>query len=338
MAKNKLNKLGIFGGSFNPVHYGHINSVLTVSKRLNLDKVLIVPAYQNPLRKGSPEASPEQRLEMTKLAFKDWNDVAEVDDQEIKRKGKSFTIDTLDSVQEKYPKAELFLICGLDAFDNFDKWKDFDKILKKSNIVVTSRPGSQWPTSTDELPRGVQALVESFSFPDVELRSGKYLFFLPLDDKNVSATTVRKKLRLGQKVDKFLPIQVEDFIRTQDVYPPLKQKITNDKNFVSFCAKTLDDRKGIMFKAFDLRDINAPFQYSMVVSGTNTRHTQALADGLVESVKVEYGLNPVSVEGTEEGRWVVVDYGAFVVHIFYDFVRQEYKLEDLWQKGKEISV
>ncbi|MDZ4662616.1 MAG: nicotinate (nicotinamide) nucleotide adenylyltransferase [Pseudomonadota bacterium] len=338
MAKKRLKKIGIFGGTFNPPHFGHINSVLTVSKRLNLEKIFVVPANKNPLRKTAVEASPEQRLGMTQAAFHDYSDLAEVTDCEIKRKGKSYTIDTIKEIQKKNPGAEVYLICGLDALDRFDKWKDFAAILKKVNLVVTSRPGNQWPTSKEELPKGLQKLCANFMFPDVELKTGKFIFFVPLVDNQASATIIRKKMRLGQKVDNFLPLQVESLIRKDNIYPPLLQKVTNDKKFVNFCAKALEDKKGVLIKAFDLRGLVTAFDFTVIASGTNTRHTMALADGLVEAVKLEYGLQPISIEGNQEGRWVIVDYGGFVVHVFYDYVRQEYRLEDLWRKAKEISL
>lgn len=82
----------------------------------------------------------------------------------------------------------------------------------------------------------------------------------------------------------------------------------------------------------------APSEFTLVASGTSTRHAASLAENLVTAVKDEFHLHPQSVEGLDEGRWVVVDYGSLIVHIFYDFVRQEYNLEGLWKMAKDLGI
>ena len=91
-------------------------------------------------------------------------------------------------------------------------------------------------------------------------------------------------------------------------------------------------------KRFDLRKLSAPSEFSLICSGTSTRQTVALAESLVRFVKEEYGVLPISFEGAEEGRWVLVDYGALIVHVFYDYVRNEYRLEELWKQGIDLNL
>jgi nicotinate-nucleotide adenylyltransferase len=91
-------------------------------------------------------------------------------------------------------------------------------------------------------------------------------------------------------------------------------------------------------RAFDLQDLGATTDFTLIASGTSTRHAASIAENLAMAVKEEFNLLPQSVEGVDEGRWVVVDYGSLIVHVFYDFVRQEYRLEELWKNGKEIQV
>lgn len=339
MARAKTpKKVGIFGGTFNPIHFGHINSIVTVIDKLRLDKVFVVPTSQNPLREEVTDVAPEQRLEMVKMALGDYEPQVEVDGLEIEKGGVSYSIDTIKKYSKKFPKSQLYFICGLDAFETFDKWKNFAKIVELCHLVVTSRPGSQWPTVKEDCPKGLQKLISKFSPYEITLKSKKKIFFVALNDKDISASDIRKKIKLGQKVDRFVPLSVEKFLISNDVYPQLKQKISDYEEFAKFCARKIDDKKGYQIKVFDLRPLQGLCEYSVVASGTSTRHAMTLGQSIREAVKEEYGVNPIAVDGFNEGRWVVIDYGALIVHVFYDFVRQEYRLEDLWKKGAELSL
>ena len=110
------------------------------------------------------------------------------------------------------------------------------------------------------------------------------------------------------------------------------------EKFTHFCAEFLNSKKAINTRAFDLRDLVAPTEFSLIASGTSTRHAASLAENLIQAVKEEYGVYPQSLEGLGEGRWVLVDYGSLIVHVFYDFARQEYQLEQLWKQGKELAL
>lgn len=317
---------------------GHINSILTVAKKMNLERIFIVPTHQNPLREKVTEVSPEQRLEMVQIATQDYSDLIEVDSSEIEKGGVSYTIDTIKRFKKKFPKANINLIFGLDAFEKFDQWKKFDEIVESCNLVVTSRPGSQWPTVKEDCPKGLQELISKFTPYEINLKTRKKVFFVSLEDKNISATDIRKKIKLGQKVDKFIPFSVEKYIEKNNIYPQLSQKVSDYEEFAKFCARKLDDKKGFLIKVFDLKPLNTLCEYTVVASGTSTRHAQTLGQSLREAIKEQYGINPVAVDGFNEGRWVVLDYGAVIVHLFYDFVRQEYRLEDLWGKSTELTL
>ncbi len=339
MARAKTpKKVGLFGGTFNPIHFGHINALTTVIEKIKLDKVFVIPTNQNPLREQVADVTPEQRLEMAQMALKDYEPTVEVDGLEIEKGGVSYSIDTVKKYQKKFPKSQLYFICGLDAFETFDKWKSFEKILEHCHLVVTSRPGSQWPTVKEDCPKGIQKLVSKFSPYEITLKTKKKIFFVALQDKDISASDVRKKIKLGQKIDRFVPLDVEKYLLSNDVYPQLKTKIADYEEFARFCAKRVDDKKGYQIKVFDLRKLHGICEYSVVASGTSTRHALTLGQTLRDAIKEEYGVNPIAVDGFGEGRWVVLDYGGLIIHLFYDFVRQEYRLEDLWRSGSELSI
>lgn len=331
-------KIGIFGGSFNPPHMGHINAIQTVAKKAGLDKVHVIPASQNPLKTPVEGPTPEQRLELTRLAFSQYGEIYFVDDQEIKRGGSSYTIDTILSLRKNYEASELYLIVGADKFEELAQWKDYQKILAETNIIITTRPGYDVPESLEDMPAYLKPFVAEFDFNFIELNTGRSIEFITLRDIEVSSSEVRKWLRMGKPVEQYLPLAVESYIKEHRLYRNLGDRIGDFKKFTEFCADVLFAKKGINVRGFDLTSMSAPSEFTLVASGTSTRHAAAMAENVVMAVKEEYNVLPQSVEGIDEGRWVLVDYGSLIVHVFYDFVRQEYSLENLWRQGKDLGL
>ncbi len=331
-------KIGIFGGSFNPPHNGHVNSLTTVQKKMGFDHIHIIPNSQNPLKIQTEAPAPEHRIEMAKLAFSTYGKAFQVDDRELKRGGKSYTIDTIKELRKTIESKNLFLIIGADNFENFSEWKDYKKILEEVNLVVTTRPGYQIPETEDEWPDYLNGLVGESDFGSLELTTGRSIEFITLDDLDISSSELRKKLRVGRATEKFLPLSVESYIKENNIYRPTNEKITDYKKFTEFCAQVIYDKKGIALRAFDLQVMGTTTDFTLIGSGTSTRHASSMAENLTMAVKEEFNVLPQGVEGVDEGRWVVVDYGALIVHLFYDFVRQEYQLEELWKAGTELSI
>lgn len=333
--QHSVQRVGVYGGTFNPIHDGHIGCIHTVIEKMQLDELLVIPASQSPHRALVDGPSPQQRLTMVQLGVKGQDKVT-VDDREIRRGGLSYTIDTLTELVK--PTKEVFLIIGLDQFEVFDEWKDFDRILDMVHLVVTSRPGCHWPSDVLDLPQGVGAFVESFDPKEIQLSSGKKIFFLQLDDIDVTSTEIRKGLRMGGIAEQQIPVAVKDFIISEGLYEPITGKIGDFEAFTKFCANILIDKRGINVQAKDLSQLSQPSEYVLIASGTSTRHATALSEYLTREVKKRYGVYPQSAEGQSEGRWVVLDYGSLIVHLFYDFTRAEYRLEELWKEGIEIEL
>lgn len=330
-------RVAIFGGTFNPLHVGHVKCIATIQNRLNLDCVAVVPAAQSPLKPSVEGPNADQRLEMVKIGLADFPFVI-VDEQEIKRGGSSYTVETLRNYARVVPAESLYLVVGLDQFEEFDKWKEFTEILTLANLVVVSRPSFNPPFGEEDLPAGLRSLVAVFDRQFIALTTGRSIEFVRLQDIDVSATDVRKRLRTGRNTDRHLSLEVEEYIKSQDLYGPLGPKIGDYEVFARFCAQALFARKAINVRAFDLRETDAPTEFTLIASGTSTRHATSLAENLARAVKDEFNVFPQSLEGAGEGRWVVLDYGSLIVHVFYDFVRQEYRLEDLWRHGRDLEI
>jgi nicotinate-nucleotide adenylyltransferase len=331
-------RVGIFGGSFNPPHMGHLNSLVTVQKKAGLDKIHVVPASQSPLKMQVEGPTNTQRLELVRLALESYGPQFVVDDRELVRGGVSYSIDTIMEFRKTIAAEDLYLIIGADQFEQFTEWKDYQKILSEANLIVTTRPGWDIPHAANELPEYLKAMMADYDFNFIELKTGRNVQFIRLVDVEISATELRKYLRTGRPVEKFLPLSVESYIKENKLYRPIGDRIGDFKKFAEFCAQVLFARKGIQVRAFDLTMMSAPSEYTVIASGTSTKHASSMAENVVMAVKEEYNVLPQSIEGVDEGRWVLVDYGSLIVHVFYDFVRQEYSLENLWREGKDLGV
>lgn len=331
-------KIGLFGGTFNPLHMGHINSMVTITEKMGLDRIYAIPANQNPLKSPSSQGpTPEQRLKMVEEGLSGYDSFV-VDGQEVEKGGTSYTIETIRSYAQEHSPEELFLIIGMDEFQVFDQWKNFQDILSLVNLVVTSRPGKSLPQSIQDIPIKLQKLVVAFDKGYIELETGRNVQFLQLADIDVSASEIRKRIRTGKNVDKYLPLNVENFIKEQGLYQPKGDRIGDFEKLTEFAADALFARKGVMVRGFDLTGLEAPCEYALIASGTSTKHTQTLAENVIRSIKDEYGVTPIGTEGQSEGSWILLDYGALMIHLFYDYVRNEYRLEELWREGRDLNL
>lgn len=186
-------KIGIYGGSFNPIHFGHIKIATYVLENLKLDKILIIPVG-TPSHRENNLVSGEYRLKMCQLAFEKYKNI-EISDIEIKNTSISYTIDTLKKIQKLYGEEnEFFEIIGEDSADYFSQWKDYKKILEKSKVVVLKR-------------KGYKSLLQD-----------KNLIYLNSPLFNVSSTLVRGKLKNEEDTSEFLPKKVLEFIKENKLY------------------------------------------------------------------------------------------------------------------------
>lgn len=142
-----MQALGIFGGTFDPVHYGHLRSALELKHRLALDEIRFVPCAHPPHRER-PTASAEVRLRMLHAAV-DHEQGFVVDARELERPGPSYTVDTLASLRGEFPRASLSLILGMDAFLGLPAWRAWRELLDLAHIVVAHRPGSALPSDSE---------------------------------------------------------------------------------------------------------------------------------------------------------------------------------------------
>lgn len=209
--------LGIFGGTFDPVHYGHLRPALDVSEALKLPAIHFIPCSVPPHRE-QPVASAEQRLAMLKAATFDM-DVFIVDERELKREGISFMVDTLKSLHQDYPGETLCLIIGMDVFLSFHQWQQWQTIPELAHLVVTHRPG--WQFDEQAVDSELVAWVEQHKarqISDLEQSSAGSVLFLPVTALDISATHIRRQYAEAKSVRYLLPDAVDEMIRQQHIY------------------------------------------------------------------------------------------------------------------------
>ena len=259
-------------------------------------------------------------------------------DCDLKKEGPAYTIDSMVTVRKENPDAEFYLLIGLDQFEKFDQWKSYKVLLKSVNLIVTSRPGYRLPSNRDQLPGWLKPLVQRYAKDRILLKTKKSLLFVQLNDVQVSATEIRRKIRRKENVTHLTPSPVIEFLVSNKVYDGSEVLVSDYKEFTQFCARVVNDKGGIAVNAYDVRQMVQPSEFTLVASGTSQRHTRALGEHIVREAKTKYGIDPQNVEGEDEGRWVVLDYGPLIIHLFYDFVRNEYRIEDLWSKAGPMKL
>lgn len=330
-------KIGILGGSFNPIHVGHMTSMMEVKQKLGLDKVFVIPANISP-NKETLGPDVQERARMVEIAIAPYADELQLDMREVKRGGVSYTVETLEELNEMYSPDQLYFIMGADVFAGFDSWKNPEEILERANIVVTTRFGTNFSFEPHSLPDVVRRHMRLFAPEKIELTTGLQILHVEIEPVDASGTAIRKKLRDGKEVSDLIQPQVLKYIDEKGLYKRKSPLVDDYRAFTKFCAERAFDKKGQNVKAFDLSKQSSFVDYTVIASGTSTKHASSIAEGIVLAVKEYFGLQPLGVEGVREGRWILIDYGNVVIHVFYDIVREEYKIENLWKTGQEIPL
>jgi nicotinate-nucleotide adenylyltransferase len=216
----KKERIGIFGGTFNPIHNGHVKAALEVQKTFLLDKVLFIPSYIPP-HKGAPDiAPPSHRLVMIKLAVSSYPQLIP-SPIEIEARGKSYSIRTLEKLKKQFPDAWMFFILGVDAFLEIETWREYKKVLEQCHFVVISRPGY-------DLRKAKKILGENYADRMIRVSdsasSRKWImhhnkiFLLSIYALDIASKDIRKKVKRGESIAGLVDDRVEDHIRKNKLY------------------------------------------------------------------------------------------------------------------------
>lgn len=217
--------LGVFGGSFNPIHLGHLAIARQTRERLGFDRILFIPTGDPPHKHSRDLAPARDRFEMVRLALAGTPEF-DVSDIELRRQGKSYTIDTVrDLARQGPPDLRLSFLIGLDAFKDLPSWREPEALLSLCSFVVLSRPGHTFQSlaALPFLPRNTHESLAALDTGThtqlaIPLPSGHTVTCLALPPSPISASAIRERVRHGATLANLLPPPVESYILTHQLY------------------------------------------------------------------------------------------------------------------------
>ena len=223
-----MKKMGLFGGSFDPIHQGHIDMALRLIDRLGLDGVWLMPTFVPPHKIRASMAAAEHRLAMCRLATRKYPQI-QVSDLELQRQGASFTVDTLSTLCEQHPDTEWYLITGADMFTTLRTWHRFEDVARMAVLCTVPRAG----TDTTHLQEYAAALEAD----DIRCY---------VDDQTVlevSSTEIRRRIMAGESTEGLLPLSVTEYIHSHGLYQRDEgmQVQSRDEQFIAIIRSRLSD-------------------------------------------------------------------------------------------------
>jgi nicotinate-nucleotide adenylyltransferase len=212
--------IGIFGGTFNPIHFGHLRPALEITEALPLQELRWVPSALPPHRE-EPEVDAQLRLQMVKVAVLS-EPRFRVDDRELRRPGPSYTVDTLESLRQELATEPLALLIGMDAFLGLHTWHQWSRLIEMAHLIVMQRPGVYSTAQyRQKMHPDVKALVDQHSVTDArhlhQLKSGK-VWFHAVTQLAISATGVRRVIKSGHSARYLTPDRVLEVIEHNRLY------------------------------------------------------------------------------------------------------------------------
>ena len=217
--------IGVLGGTFDPIHNGHLHLARQVKEAFHLDQILFLPAYMPPHKQEHPVTSAHHRLAMLQLAIQGQVNYA-ISSIELDRKGTSFTIDTLRALKAENPGQSFYWIMGSDTFRELPTWKDYLEVVKGCDILVGRRP--DFPFMQTENPPewtfidgdGIYSVAKEKAdrLEFTHRESGAKLAYFNMPLKEVSSTEIREKIYSAQEIKNLLPVEVENYIIENHLY------------------------------------------------------------------------------------------------------------------------
>ncbi|MEX0731561.1 MAG: nicotinate-nucleotide adenylyltransferase [Aquisalimonadaceae bacterium] len=207
--------VGIFGGTFDPVHNAHLRVAMDVLEEASLDEVRLIPAHQPPHR-DTPSVGSAERLQMLRMAVNGESRMV-VDDRELRRDGPSYTVDTLATLHADFPDAHLCLLLGTDSFRSLPGWNRWRELSRFAHIVVMKRPEMDSPPMPDDLTHWLSGR-ETADWARLRAEPAGRVIFQAVTPLGISATDIRQRLASGRSGRYLMPDAVWDHIRTHGLY------------------------------------------------------------------------------------------------------------------------
>jgi nicotinate-nucleotide adenylyltransferase len=334
-------RIGLFGGTLNPIHFGHLRSAEEVREVMELDEVWFVPAALPPHKQSENILPFSDRLTMVELATAPVRHF-KVSTIEKDRPGPSYSIDTLRELKEIHGgKTEFFFIIGSDAFLDIETWKEYLHLTDYASLVVMGRRQGDLERAREVISR---------AFPTYRVQDRRAIYSAPgkkaihlnsVTHLAISATDIRRRVRTGLSVRFLVPEAVRRYMRENSLYvQPLKSEDKRNmpsELLVREIAAEVSANKGEELIVLDMRRRSPIADFFIIAQGRSTRHVQGTANNTRKNLRKK-GIRCRGIEGEGKGKWILMDYGDIVVHLFYEPIRVLYDLEGLWSDVPRLTL
>ena len=204
-------RIAILGGTFDPIHNGHLAAAQSVAEAFQVDEVHLIPAFSPPHKQSRGITSPFHRFAMVALASVSF-DRFRTSTIEVDALEKRYTVETLESMKQMYPGADLLFVVGTDMYQEIETWRNFRRLFELAHLVIVNRPG--FPFREDIAPFKVLDRTQTVTLPS----DGAAVFYLPFVELPISSTEIREERKRGERVSQWLPPQVWSYIERHKLY------------------------------------------------------------------------------------------------------------------------
>lgn len=337
---------GVLGGTFDPVHHGHLALAEQVAARVGLPRVRIVPSARPPHKTDEEIGSWDDRVAMVRLALEGRPRLV-LDTIEGGRDGRSYTIDTLRELRAA-GIVPVFLV-GMDALVDLPSWREHDALLREFDLLAAERDTA--PVGAEDLaPEIRERLVDLDDTDDpvagasaAPIGSGGRVFRTRVSPPAISSREIRRHVAVGRSIDRLVPPGVARYIHDRGLYRSASRVAGPQggptlRPDISVCVEAALEKKAEDVVVLDLRGKSDVTDYFVVCHGTNERQVVAIADEIERKLREVSGLKPAHVEGRRTSDWVLMDYIDLVVHVFLEERRSFYRLETLWGDAPRLEI
>ncbi len=337
-------KIGLFGGTLDPIHFGHLRAAEEVHEALALHEIWFIPAFLPPHKAGKDLTSFGHRLRMAELAIKGISHFC-AKALEAERQGISYSVDLLRQVNSRFGDDCIFyFIIGTDTALELDSWKNWQELPKLANLVIIKRPS----VSVSEVKAKFKEIYPevNLQMEDVPSREHGTVITFDTTGLDISSTAIRNRIKEGRSVRFLLPDNVREYIMKNSLYTtktesgPRKRSAAPPVSTIETAGqiyKEILDNKGERIVVLDMSGTSPVADFFIIANGRSTRHVQGMADRMKKELG-RMGIKCRSTEGEKEGKWILMDFNDVVVHLFYGPVRAFYDLEGLWAEAPRLVM
>jgi len=226
MSKIKQNRIGLFGGTFDPIHYGHLRAAEEIRQILSLSKIYFIPSAIPPHKEESNITCASDRLKMLRLAI-EGNEYFDISEFELESKSTSYTVDTLEHLNRTYPDTEFYFILGNELFNHIESWKDYKRLFELTSFAVITRPGFS-DLDSNKIPlalkddflyyKRVENVISYTKSSSKNTDCSKNIVFTEIRGIEISSTDIRDSVKSNKSIKYLIPDKVEKFIITEKLY------------------------------------------------------------------------------------------------------------------------